>query len=544
MSEEFQIFPQEVNEAGEGAESAEVQKLDDATYEPRAYVEQAGDYKQAEAIQDNFAAVVDSAKIQAVTGDAVSGVGFTQEGQAIPRETHPVGHNSSRAEGGLGRGSGVADDELGSSATVFGSGGTITFTQKDTSGNTIAQTTLTPNATMRTTQGTFDESGNKVSETDTYSSGAQVERTYDSDGKVTDETFSKDGESRAYHYDDKGNAISDSMTTQNPDGSYTTTKTEEDGTIKTFNLDSDGNITSVTTTNPDGTQTTTEFDANGATTQNPDGSYTTTKTEEDGTIKTSNLDFNGNITSVTTTYPDGTTETSYPEAAESEELESDGIYYGSSNESGSDSSSGDDGGDDSSSSSSGDDGGDDSSSSSSGDDGGDDSSSSSSGDDGGDDGGGDNGGDGGGDGGGGGDEGGGEGDGGDENTIEGGEDDSGYHGGILVDGGSSGVREKDDTGHQMGVMGGLAGSGGSSGGDSGDDTGGKEGIYLGGSGKVYPDSGGARPIDPIRMQEQSALEQQSAANAMVDRLLVQVQRETMGGENLNAQKLKKQTGKG
>jgi hypothetical protein len=52
----------EARESGENAENTEEQKLDDATFEPRSYVEQAGDYRQAESIQNNLTALAGNAK--------------------------------------------------------------------------------------------------------------------------------------------------------------------------------------------------------------------------------------------------------------------------------------------------------------------------------------------------------------------------------------------------------------------------------------------------------------------------------------------------
>jgi hypothetical protein len=56
--EKIERTPQEIKEVSESTKSAEAQKLDDATYEPRAAVERAGDFKQSETIQAAFTAVV------------------------------------------------------------------------------------------------------------------------------------------------------------------------------------------------------------------------------------------------------------------------------------------------------------------------------------------------------------------------------------------------------------------------------------------------------------------------------------------------------
>jgi hypothetical protein len=60
--DEIEVRPQEISEAREGSERAEAQRLDDATFEPRAYAEQSGDYRQAEAIQSNFTAVIEQVR--------------------------------------------------------------------------------------------------------------------------------------------------------------------------------------------------------------------------------------------------------------------------------------------------------------------------------------------------------------------------------------------------------------------------------------------------------------------------------------------------
>ena len=49
-------------EPSKDAEGIAAQKLDDATFEPRAYTEQIGDYRQAEAIQSNFTAVIEQVR--------------------------------------------------------------------------------------------------------------------------------------------------------------------------------------------------------------------------------------------------------------------------------------------------------------------------------------------------------------------------------------------------------------------------------------------------------------------------------------------------
>jgi hypothetical protein len=56
--DQFEFRPQEISEAREATESTETQALEDATFEPAAFVEQAGDYKQSEAIQSGLEVVM------------------------------------------------------------------------------------------------------------------------------------------------------------------------------------------------------------------------------------------------------------------------------------------------------------------------------------------------------------------------------------------------------------------------------------------------------------------------------------------------------
>jgi hypothetical protein len=58
---EENIIPTEGQIESGGARGAEEQALDDATFEPEAYVEQNGDYQQAEAIQENLVSVTENA---------------------------------------------------------------------------------------------------------------------------------------------------------------------------------------------------------------------------------------------------------------------------------------------------------------------------------------------------------------------------------------------------------------------------------------------------------------------------------------------------
>jgi hypothetical protein len=71
MADEIQAQRLEKTEPAEKLEQDATQKLDDATFEPRAYVEQTGDYKQSEAIQRDFTATVNNSMASAgdATGD-------------------------------------------------------------------------------------------------------------------------------------------------------------------------------------------------------------------------------------------------------------------------------------------------------------------------------------------------------------------------------------------------------------------------------------------------------------------------------------------
>jgi hypothetical protein len=84
---------QETRESGEGTENSEQQKLDDATFEPRSYVEQASDYTQAETIQNNLVELVDNAKTAEAMVNAVA--------PSIPGEVdHSKLERTSAEEGG------------------------------------------------------------------------------------------------------------------------------------------------------------------------------------------------------------------------------------------------------------------------------------------------------------------------------------------------------------------------------------------------------------------------------------------------------------
>lgn len=70
MADELDVRSQEATESGGSAEQAAARKLDDATLEPKALVEQTGDYKQAESIQASFTKLMDTPANSAEDGSA------------------------------------------------------------------------------------------------------------------------------------------------------------------------------------------------------------------------------------------------------------------------------------------------------------------------------------------------------------------------------------------------------------------------------------------------------------------------------------------
>jgi hypothetical protein len=55
----------EIREGGEKPENLEQRKLDEATYEPVSYMEETGDYKQSESVQNAIGEMIDNALAQA-----------------------------------------------------------------------------------------------------------------------------------------------------------------------------------------------------------------------------------------------------------------------------------------------------------------------------------------------------------------------------------------------------------------------------------------------------------------------------------------------
>ena len=68
MTGEIGSQPEETRDTGEEAENNGRRKLEDATLDPRASIEQSGDIRQAEDIQEGFTALVENAGEQAMTG--------------------------------------------------------------------------------------------------------------------------------------------------------------------------------------------------------------------------------------------------------------------------------------------------------------------------------------------------------------------------------------------------------------------------------------------------------------------------------------------
>jgi len=66
MSGEIESQPEEIRETGEATENTEQQSLEDATLEPQALVEQSGDFRQAEDVQQAFTSTMENAGVLAV----------------------------------------------------------------------------------------------------------------------------------------------------------------------------------------------------------------------------------------------------------------------------------------------------------------------------------------------------------------------------------------------------------------------------------------------------------------------------------------------
>jgi hypothetical protein len=82
----LEISSHDARESVEAAKLTDQHKLDDATYEPRAVVERTGDYKQSEAIQASFTAVVNNAAAASHADHnsaKASGQGSGSEGPSI-----------------------------------------------------------------------------------------------------------------------------------------------------------------------------------------------------------------------------------------------------------------------------------------------------------------------------------------------------------------------------------------------------------------------------------------------------------------------------
>jgi hypothetical protein len=80
----FELQPVEGVRVGDSAEAAQAQELDEATYAPENRIEQTGDYRQSEAIQEDFTAVVDNTAAATVANEDAVPKGGIQE--AVPVE--------------------------------------------------------------------------------------------------------------------------------------------------------------------------------------------------------------------------------------------------------------------------------------------------------------------------------------------------------------------------------------------------------------------------------------------------------------------------
>ncbi len=92
MAGEIEEQSLEIKKSNEGSENKKSQKLDDATYEPHASVEETGDYRQSETIQKNFVAVMDNS-----TSPTTNSADRVTAGEAQPTALRQTGEQP-RAE--------------------------------------------------------------------------------------------------------------------------------------------------------------------------------------------------------------------------------------------------------------------------------------------------------------------------------------------------------------------------------------------------------------------------------------------------------------
>jgi hypothetical protein len=95
--DKFELQSVEAVKPGEAVESAQTRELDDATFEPSMRIEQTGDYKQSEAIQADFSAVVVNTaaasveNIASINTPALHDEGLPVKGRVAPKEDGELG---------------------------------------------------------------------------------------------------------------------------------------------------------------------------------------------------------------------------------------------------------------------------------------------------------------------------------------------------------------------------------------------------------------------------------------------------------------------
>ncbi len=92
----IELQPVESITVNDAPEAAQTRELDDATFEPAARIEQTGDYKQSEAIQAGFTAVVDNTATAAAGREDAAPSGEAQE--ATPTEIRNGGEQDTVSE--------------------------------------------------------------------------------------------------------------------------------------------------------------------------------------------------------------------------------------------------------------------------------------------------------------------------------------------------------------------------------------------------------------------------------------------------------------
>src|SRR5512136_1539013 len=106
MAEEIEALTPETAESGESSEQAAARRLDDATFEPQALIEQTGDYRQAEQLQGGLEDMIRSAGEGSDPGrqtqiDSIRRTVVGKEGGADPEASAPVQSNREREGAGI-----------------------------------------------------------------------------------------------------------------------------------------------------------------------------------------------------------------------------------------------------------------------------------------------------------------------------------------------------------------------------------------------------------------------------------------------------------